>query len=155
MDNNKINLSSKDCDYISPETMEFINKFNFILETSISTASIEVIIRILIGIGLISDRDSFDSAVKEILNNSEEYKNALRQKELIMEIIDIDKKINLQKNIKRNNTVGIRFDDADYDKVFTDELTAYKNSLLRRYSDLTNDNESNRKITNVKSIVVP
>lgn len=155
MDNNKINLSSKDCDYISPETMEFINKFNFILETSISTASIEVIIRILIGIGLISDRDSFDSAVKEILNNSEEYKNALRQKELIMEIIDIDKKINLQKNIKRNNTVGIRFDNTDYDKVFTDELTAYKNSLLRRYSDLTNDKESNRKITNVKSIVVP
>lgn len=155
MDNNKINLSSKDCDYISPETMEFINKFNFILEASISTASIEVIIRILIGIGLISDRDSFDSAVKEILNNSEEYKNALRQKELIMEIIDIDKKINLQKNIKRNNTVGIRFDNTDYDKVFTDELTAYKNSLLRRYSDLTNDKESNRKITNVKSIVVP
>ena len=72
-----------------------------------------------------------------------------------MEIIDIDKKINLQKNIKRNNTVGIRFDNADYDKVFTDELTAYKNSLLRRYSDLTNDKESNRKITNVKSIVVP
>ena len=155
MDNNKINLSSKDCDYISPETMEFINKFNFILETSISTASIEVIIRILIGIGLISDRDSFDSAVKEILNDSEEYKNALRQKELIMEIIDIDRKINLQKNIKRNNTVDIRFDEINYDKVFTDELTAYKNSLLRRYSDLTNDKESNRKITNVKSIVVP
>lgn len=155
MDNNKINLSSKDCDYISPETMEFINKFNFALESYISTASIEVIIRILIGIGLISDRESFDSAVKEILNDSDEYKNTIKQKELLMEIIDIDRKINLQKNIKRNNTVDIRFDEINYDKVFTDELTAYKNSLLRRYNELKDVREINKKVTNAKYIVVP
>lgn len=155
MDNDKINLSSKDCDYISPETMEFINKFNFVLESHILTASIEVIIRILIGIGLISDRDSFDSAVKEILNNSEEYKDMVKQRELIMEIIDIDRKINIQKNILRNNTVNIRFDDADYDKAFTDELTAYKNSLLRRYDNLTHVEESTKEIKSVKPIIIP
>lgn len=155
MDEIKISLTSEECNFISPETMEIINKHNESIETCIRDVALDTVVGILISANIISGRDYYDTILQAMLRDNDEYDKLIERGKIIAEIIDIDKKINKQKRIKRENTTSIIFDENNYRNKFTDELSAYKNSLLRRYNELKSISKENIKVENVTTIVVP
>lgn len=155
MDNIEITLQSDECNYISPETMEIINKHNESVENCVRDVAIDTIVAVLINAHILPDEDSYKSILENLLIGNEDYIKLAERSKIISEIIDIDKKINQQKKIRRANTTSIVFDENNYRNKFTDELTAYKNTLVRRYNELKDTKQENIKVENVTTIVVP
>lgn len=155
MDTITISLKPEDCSYISPETMELINKHNQTVENCVRDVAIDTIVGILISANIIPGRDFYETILENSLNNNSDYNTLSERYKLINEIIDLDKKINYQKKIKKDNITSIIFDENDYRNKFTDELTAYKNILTRRYDELKDIEKENIKVENVTTIIVP